>query len=117
MFIQHTTTFFLIVGVVTAMGVLVKRSVQSRIKAARDHALREVRMIHADPQYNIQGNLWSEYEPYYLETRTVRDVSQRIETTMRPDGKEGIISYELSEEENESSFHTRRTQLTAEHAD
>jgi len=116
-FVQHSMTLFLVVACVAAMAVMVKRAVQARIKQARDYSLREVRLIHADAQYNIQGSLWSEYEPYYLESRSARDMSKKVETRILSGGRDGIVEYDMPETDNQSLFKTRRTQLPAEYAD
>ena len=61
---EYAITFFLIVAVISAMSLMVKRVLQGRILEARNTMIRTVNAV-AGP-----GGVSLEYEPYYVETRS-----------------------------------------------
>ena len=61
---EYAITFFLIVAVISAMSLMVKRALQGRIFEARNTMIRTVNAV-AGP-----GGVPLEYEPYYVETRS-----------------------------------------------
>jgi hypothetical protein len=77
--VQYTTTFFLVTAFVVAMTVYVQRTVQGRIRDAREYMVRTVNGVYTDPSLNVRGKPYKEYEPYYVDTTVLRD-SQRKET-------------------------------------
>ena len=60
---EYAITFFLIVAVISAMSVFVKRALQGRIFEARNAMIRTVNAVSP-----VAVPL--EYEPYYVETRS-----------------------------------------------
>lgn len=82
MTIQYALTFFLIVGVVGAMTFYFKRALQGRIRDATVYMTHTVRNVYT-------GNVYVQYEPYYIETvadRTliadqIRDVLPSFDAT------------------------------------
>ena len=62
---EYVVIIFIVVGMMTAMGVFVKRALQGRIFDARNYAVKTIKdMTKGD--YN--GNVFYAYEPYYAET-------------------------------------------------
>ena len=70
----YVTVVFLIVSVAVAMTVFVRRGLQGRIEDARRFAILQVRNYYVGTYYNgettIPGNIFGEYEPYYIERAT-----------------------------------------------
>ena len=116
-FVQYSTTFFLVVAMITAMGVYLRRTIQARIYQATSYSFEEVRRVHRDPQNEIPGVLWAQYEPYYLNSVTLRSASQALITEIKPGGKDGYVEYTLPGGGNLSTSETVRTQATSEQAD
>ena len=56
----------MVVAIVIAMGTLVKRSIQGRMFAAHGSVFQDVNAVFSDPAMNFQGNIWAQYEPYYI---------------------------------------------------
>jgi len=109
--VQYAATFFLVVGLVTAMAVLARRAVQARILGAQAYSLAEVK------RETYVGNVWAQYEPYYMNASTLRSTSQQIVKEVVPGGREGVLEYELPPQKNVSRFLTEKEQLSPEHAD
>ena len=63
--VQYVLTFFLVIGVVSAMSVYFRRALLSRIRDARNYMVRTVDEVYS-------GNLYLEYEPYYVKTEQTR---------------------------------------------
>jgi len=61
---EYAITFFLIVAVISAMSVYVKRALQGRIYEARNTMIRTVNAVSG----NVAVPL--EYEPYYVQTQS-----------------------------------------------
>ena len=77
--VQYLLTFFLVVGFVSAMAVYVRRVVQGRMRDARIYMYQTVKNeVVSNPSYNIVGNLWLGYEPYYATQNATRVVDDRI---------------------------------------
>ncbi len=60
---EYAITFFLIVAVISAMSMMVKRALQGRIYEARNTMIR---VVNAESPVPVP----LEYEPYYMETRS-----------------------------------------------
>ena len=63
--VQYAITFFFVVGVVTAMTVYFKRTIQGRIRDATLYSLMTVDNAH-------NGRMYTQYEPYYTNTSYYR---------------------------------------------
>ncbi len=64
---EYALLFSLVVAVVIAMGVFIKRSIQARWFDTRDYIVLSAN-AYVDGYYN--GPLYYEYEPYYTNTTT-----------------------------------------------
>jgi hypothetical protein len=94
--VQYALTFFLVVAVVSAMTVYVKRAIQGRLRDARWYMARTVDQVYSDPSFNIAGDLWLGYEPYYVNTNTHRFVDRTTGIQTVPGSlAEGIHQYEI----------------------
>ena len=60
---EYVLTFFLVIGVMSAMTIYLKRALQGQIYSARDEMANMV-ATRASGQYT--GRLYVGYEPYYL---------------------------------------------------
>lgn len=65
--VQYALTFFFVVAVVVSMTVYFKRAIQGRIKDATLYMAETVHDVY-------QGNMYIQYEPYYMETVARRAV-------------------------------------------
>ncbi len=63
--VQYVLTFFIVVGFVAAMSIYIRRVIQGRIHDARGFMVSTVNAVY-------EGNVYAEYEPYYLNTETQR---------------------------------------------
>lgn len=63
--VEYALTFFLVVAVVTAMSMYFRRTVQGRV---RDSIIYMANSVSQE----YPGNVWVQYEPYYLNTDTRR---------------------------------------------
>jgi len=115
--VQYAAVFFLVVAFVTAMSVFIRRAVQSRMLAAQDYSFKEINAVFENPDYEFAGNLWAQYEPYYLDSQVTQRSSQQVIKQITPAGRDGIMSYEMPHEENVSRFESRKDQFSPQHAD
>ena len=86
---EYVVVIFLVITVIGAMTIFFKRAVQARIHDARDYMVGEVRE-RTRGQYN--GDLYFEYEPYYVNTsvpQIVRDA--RYNKALSQGGTSGIF--------------------------
>lgn len=74
MTVQYVLTFFLVVALVSAMSVYVRRTLQARIRGARNWMGITVNAVTSNPSYNLVGNYLISYEPYYANQTAVREV-------------------------------------------
>ena len=85
---EYALVIFLVLAVITTMTIYFKRGIQARIHDARDYMVDEVRTRSAG---SFDGDLYKEYEPYYLETDATitRDLSHM--TNILPGATSGIF--------------------------
>ena len=72
LFGQYVLVFFLIVAAATGMSIYFKRAIQARIHDATLVSARAV--IDGVPRELYVGNVYTQYEPYYLNTAS--DIGQ-----------------------------------------
>ena len=72
---EYVVVIFLVVAVIGAMTIFFKRAVQARIHDARDYMEKEVR---ERTQGEFDGNLYLEYEPYYVNTYVPQIVREAV---------------------------------------
>jgi hypothetical protein len=91
---EYALLIFLVLAVLGGMSVYFRRAIQARIHDARDYMIGEVRARTAG---EFDGNLYKEYEPYYIKTlaNVVRRTSDR--TTLLPGDSSGIFRKEYDE--------------------
>ena len=91
---EYAVVIALAMAVLMMMGVFVRRALQARIHGARDYMVSEVR-ARTDGVFN--GNLYKEYEPYYL--NTVAQVSRNYtdDSLLLPAGSSGIFQKTFNE--------------------
>jgi len=91
---EYAITFFMIVGIIMAMGTYVKRSVQGRIYSAHRSAFEDINAVFRNPAHNFQGGIWAQYEPYYVaNAMSLQRYTDRQETVVLPAGRDGIVEY------------------------
>lgn len=69
--VEYATTFFLVAAFVATMTVFVQRAIQGRIKDGRRYMVWHVFNAFDsdnDGQFDLTGNIWWEYEPYYADS-------------------------------------------------
>ena len=91
---EYAITFFMVAGIIIAMSTYVKRAVQGRIYSAHQNVFVDVNAVFTNPVYNFQGNIWAQYEPYYVTNSIAqkRYSSSQI-TTITPAGRDGVVEY------------------------
>lgn len=70
---EYVVIIFIVVGVMTVMGTFVKRALQGRLFDARNYA---VNVIKERTKGKYNGNIYSGYEPYYLNTVSLIDMGE-----------------------------------------
>ena len=88
---EYALTLFLVVGVLTAMTVYIRRVLQSRIFDARKYMINTVKSA---PHV---GKLKLEYEPYYVDTVSSIDHYQEEEADLLGGGHTGIFRKNFEE--------------------
>ena len=85
---EYVLVFLIVAGMVTAMTVYFKRTVQGKIRDARNFAVRNVFQI-TNGVYT--GNLYLEYEPYYTNTVSLISRDSTQEVSIIPDNAMGYF--------------------------
>ena len=87
-FAEYAFVIVIIVAVISAMAVYVRRALQARIRDARNTMIQTV----AD-HYNGVANytIFSEYEPYYLQAKTEATNDSSEQTSLLGGGSTGIF--------------------------
>lgn len=69
---EYVLIFFLILGMITAMSIYFRRTVQGRVFSATNFMLGNIRNELAKEltEDEFAGNLYAQYEPYYLDTES-----------------------------------------------
>ena len=63
--IQYALTFFFVIIIISGMTIYFKRTLQGRIRDATVYMAKTVHNVY-------QGNVYVQYEPYYVETHAER---------------------------------------------
>ena len=63
---EYVLTFFLVIGVMTAMTIFLKRAVQARIRDSRQYM--DTVVLSETAGVYVARNYQQQYEPYYLNT-------------------------------------------------
>ncbi|MCA9398114.1 MAG: hypothetical protein KC618_00065 [Candidatus Omnitrophica bacterium] len=66
---EYVLLFFLVIGMMTAMSIYFRRTIQARIYDANGTMFNIVK--DRTTGLNIVGNLYTEYEPYYANTQSI----------------------------------------------
>ena len=103
---EYVLILFLVMGAASVMTVFVKRALQARVRDAGhlvfDSAVITANYINAiDDQFGwVTGNIYSQYEPYYMNTESTIVTDARL--TERLDSAigttSGIFTKEIDEE-------------------
>ena len=91
---EYLIVFFLIVAVMSAMTIYFKRSIQARI---RDSRLSMYNTIFTRTTGYYNGNLYSEYEPYYAETEASVDRNEDDSINILPGASSGIFQKTIND--------------------
>lgn len=85
---EYVLVIFLVIAGIVSMAIYFKRAVQARIHDARDYMVSEVRTRTAG---EYDGDLYLEYEPYYINTAATvtRDASDT--KSLAPGASSGIF--------------------------
>lgn len=99
---EYALTFFLVIGVMSAMTTYFKRATQARIYDARNAMVNMV--LTRVSSTDVIGNLLVEYEPYYA--NTVSTISRDVDNQTRlfGGGSSGVFSKTLNERTLVSTF-------------
>ncbi|MFH1360160.1 MAG: hypothetical protein ABIJ41_03885 [Candidatus Omnitrophota bacterium] len=76
-FTEYAAVVALVAAVAITMSVLVKRTIQARMRDAHEWTFQELETVHA--QSGAAGNFVHMYEPYYRDTtqKLTRDYSEK----------------------------------------
>ena len=80
---EYVLVLFILLGIMTAMTIYLRRGIQARIYDAR-HAAIEV--VQDSTQGYLTSNLYHEYEPYYTESETNMMVETEDASEIFPKG-------------------------------
>lgn len=85
---EYVLVFFLVIGMITAMTIYFKRTVQARIHGARNAMLNIV--VDRTAGY-YTGDIQSGYEPYYGNTVSTVSRGESATTELLPEATTGIF--------------------------
>ena len=105
---EYALTFFLVVGVLTAMSVYIRRVLQAKMFDARKYMINTVKSA---PHI---GKIKLEYEPYYVATTSLTDESHQEELNVSGGGHTGIFRKSF---DDVTSVQTNSLQLPPANAD
>ena len=91
--VEYALMFFLIVAVVTAMSVYFRRAIQGRI---RDSVIYMANSVANE----FAGNVWYQYEPYYLNSdsrRAFESQEREILLPTLPTASSGIYQKDIDQ--------------------
>ena len=92
---EYVLVFLLVMGMITAMTVYFKRTVQARMFDARNSMMRTVANLAGDHYNNVF--LQREYEPYYGHTDSVVMRQENAGINLLPGGTTGIFRKTVNE--------------------
>jgi len=92
---EYVVVIFLVVTAISTMMIFIRRGMQARIHDARDYMVNEVR---ERTRGQFAGNLYREYEPYYVNT-SVQEIARdaRHQKTLTQGGSSGIFGMDVNE--------------------
>lgn len=105
---EYALTLFLVVGVLTAMTVYIRRVLQARIFDERKYMMN---VVQSAPHI---GKLKLEYEPYYVQSTSTTDQSHTEQIDVLGGGHTGIFRKSF---EDVMSVGTNSVQLPPANAD
>jgi len=91
---EYALTFFLVVGVMIAMTIYVRRALQARIRDARIYAVNSVETQVGD-RYN--GSLYLGYDPYYQNTESTTLRRATLTKQLSKGGRTGLFKKTYNE--------------------
>ena len=91
---EYALTLFLVVGVLTAMTIYIRRVLQARIFDTRRYMINTVKSA---PHV---GKLRLEYEPYYVDTKSSTGHYQKEEVNLLGGGDTGIFRKDFEDVTN-----------------
>ena len=99
---EYVVTFFLVIGFMTAMTVYLKRALQSYVRDAR----LEMGAVVQNRTTGVffVGNIFTEYEPYYLNQRSVVNRSGGTVQSLGPGGTTGVYRKDFGEQTRTQSI-------------
>lgn len=102
---EYVVTFFLVIGVIVAMTAYVQRTLQARMRDARNYAIKTGYDACDANCLNATGNgIYYEYEPYYLLMNTVSERSQKDRSALIRGGQEGVFIKTINHESTINSY-------------
>ncbi|MBF0479877.1 MAG: hypothetical protein HQL26_10380 [Candidatus Omnitrophica bacterium] len=97
---EYVVVFSVVVGMIVAMTVFVKRSFQARLIDSRDYMIRTVKTQTRG--VNLAGNIQAEYEPYYIKQVRLSGSSQNEQSQILPGSQNGVFIKSFSQQYSES---------------
>ena len=91
---EYLLVFFLVTGMITAMTIFFRRTVQARIFDTRNYAFNEVAKRTTG---FYDGNLYVEYEPYYTDTMSIVGRDSSMNETLLAGNTTGIYRKEIED--------------------
>lgn len=114
---EYAIVFFLVVAMLTAMTIYFRRAIQGRMYDARNYMIKEVQertkdqypgacSVKPDGSRVCEGGLqlYPEYEPYYVDTKSLVDRQSIMEDSLSEGGTSGL--YRKSYKEDVTSVQT-----------
>lgn len=83
---QYVVVFFLAIGSIVTMTTFVQRAIQARIRDTKKYMLDNVKTYG-----NVQGPMYYEYEPYYINVSTVVSRERNEQVNLLGGGATGIF--------------------------
>ena len=93
---EYAIMFFVVIGVVSAMSIYVRRALQARIHGARDLMTKSVANYYGGAYNGKRTKVFYEYEPYYVQTNSDSISSSDDEERLLAGGTTGIFTKNLN---------------------
>ena len=93
MMMQYGLVVMIVIVAVSAMSVFVQRALKARVHDAQTHMVDWVRREAGEKPFVLR----TEYEPYYLESRSDRSVATESFEQHIPEGSGGYVKNETRE--------------------
>ena len=95
---EYILMITVVITMLTAMAVFLRRALQGRFKDARDYMITAVNATYTQTRQGATPmNIAYEYEPYYLETRSEVSRESDNQLNIKKGGRGGIIRKVLNE--------------------